>query len=82
MSSAVMTKRIAEMSPRFKARITAAFYLLTILLGGLVLSVHGKLALPVDLGATACYVAVTALFYELSKSLTGRTARADRHSRK
>jgi hypothetical protein len=33
MSTAVMTKRIPETSPRLKARITGAFYLLTILTG-------------------------------------------------
>jgi hypothetical protein len=67
MSAAVTTKRIVEASPRFKSRITAVFYLVTILLGGLVLSVHGRLALLIDLIATACYLAVTALFYDLSK---------------
>ena len=67
MSTAVMTERNAEASPRFRARITAAFYLLTILMGGLVLFVHGKWALLVDLIATTGYVAVTALFYDLSK---------------
>ncbi len=67
MSATVTMKRIAEASPRFRARITAAFYLLTILMGGLVLFVHGRSALLVDLIATACYIAVTALFYDLSK---------------
>src|SRR5260221_11883971 len=33
MSTAVMTERIAEMSPRTKARITGVFYLVTILMG-------------------------------------------------
>src|SRR6266849_3226900 len=33
MSTAVMTGRIAEASPRLKARIAGAFYLLTILTG-------------------------------------------------
>jgi Domain of unknown function (DUF4386) len=33
MSTAVMTERITETSPRFKARITGVFYLLTILTG-------------------------------------------------
>jgi hypothetical protein len=67
MRPAIMTKRIAEVSQRFKSGTTAVFYLLTIALGGLVLSVHGRLALAVDLIATACYIAVTALFYELSR---------------
>jgi Domain of unknown function (DUF4386) len=33
MSTAVMTERIAETSPRLKARITGVLYLLTILTG-------------------------------------------------
>jgi hypothetical protein len=60
-------KRIAEASPRLKARITGAFYLVTILIGGIVLFVHGRLGLVVNLIATACYIAVTALFYHLSR---------------
>lgn len=64
-------KRIAETSPRFRAGITAAFYLLTILLGGFVFFVHGKLALAVDLIAIAFYAGVTALFYDLSMTYSG-----------
>jgi hypothetical protein len=60
-------KRIAEASPRFKDRITAVFYLVTILAGGLVLSFHGKLGFGFDLITAVCYIAVTALFYELSR---------------
>jgi len=40
-----MMERIAEASPRFKARIAGVFYLLTFLtggLGGLALFVHGR----------------------------------------
>jgi hypothetical protein len=67
MSTAVMTERIAEVSPRFRAVATAVFYLLTLLMGGLVLFVDGRWALIVDLIAGAGYLAVTALFYDLSK---------------
>jgi DMSO reductase anchor subunit len=78
MSAAVTMKRIAEASPRFRAGITAAFYLLTMLMGGLVLFVHGRLALAVDLIATVCYAAVTALFYDLSRPVTGTVAAGQR----
>jgi hypothetical protein len=67
MTTDGMTGRTAEGLPRFKGGITAAFYLLTILMGGVVLLVHGRLALAVDLIATTCYIAVTALFYDLSR---------------
>jgi hypothetical protein len=67
MSTSGVKKRIAETSPLFKARITAIFYLVTILAGGVVLSFHGKLGLGFDIITAACYIAVTALFYELSR---------------
>jgi len=67
MSTTGVNKRIAEASPLFKARITAIFYLVTILAGGVVLSFHGKLGLGFDIITAACYVAVTAFFYELSR---------------
>jgi hypothetical protein len=62
-----MSQRIAEVSPRLKARAAGVFYLLTMLMGGVALSVHGRLGVAVDLVATACYIAVTALFYDLFK---------------
>lgn len=67
MSTAITTKRVAEASPRFKAAITGVFYLVTILTGAVVLFAHSRLGLVFDLIACACYIAVTALFYELSK---------------
>ena len=62
-----MNARITEASPRFQSRIAAVFYLVTILMGGVVLFMQGRLGLVVDLIATACYIAVTALFYRLSR---------------
>ena len=67
MSTAELKERIAEASPRFKARITAVFYLVTIVMGGVVFFLHGRFGLMVDFIATACYIAVTALFYGLSR---------------
>jgi hypothetical protein len=62
-----MNGRIAEASPRSQSRIAAVFYLVTILMGGVVLFMQGRLGLVVDLIATACYIAVTALFYRFSR---------------
>ncbi len=67
MNTAEMKGQIAEVSPRFKARMAGVFYLVTILAGGVVLFAHGRLGLVVDLIATACYISVTALFYHLSR---------------
>ena len=67
MTTAELKERIAEASPRFKARITAVFYLVAILAGGVLLFVHGRLGLVFDLIAAGGYIAVTALFYELTR---------------
>jgi Domain of unknown function (DUF4386) len=56
MNTAGVTARIVEMSPRAKARITGAFYLLTILLGGVGESIHGRLVVPADATATAANI--------------------------
>ena len=66
MNTAEMKERIAESSPHFQAR-TAVFYLLTILMGGVVLFMQGKLGLAGVLIAAACYIAVTGLFYRLTR---------------
>ncbi len=67
MGTARVKEKMAETSPRFKAGITGVFYLVTILTGGVVLLFQGRLGLVVDLIATACYIAVTGLFYRLSR---------------
>lgn len=67
MSIAELMGRIAETSPRLKARIAGVFYLLTIVMGAAALAVHGRLGFAVDLIATVCYLGVTALFYDLFK---------------
>jgi hypothetical protein len=59
--------RTAEASPRFQARIAAVFYLVTIVMGGVVLLVQSRLGLAGDLIVSTCYVAVTGLFYRLSR---------------
>lgn len=60
-------ERIAEASPRFKARIAGVFYLLTFLTGGFALVVRSRLGIAAGLVAGACYIAVTLLFYDLFK---------------
>lgn len=66
MGTAVITKPPADASPQTQARIAGLFYLLTFVTGIFALmSVHGRLA--ANLAATACYVAVILLFYQLFK---------------
>ena len=67
MSRALMMERIAEASPRLKARIAGVFYLLTFLTRGVALFVRGRLGLVAGLIAGACYIAVTLLFYDIFK---------------
>jgi hypothetical protein len=62
-----MMERIAEGSPRFKARIAGVFYLLVFLTGGFALFVRGRLGSAAGLIAGACYIAVTLLFYGIFK---------------
>jgi hypothetical protein len=67
MNTVEMKEQTAEASPRFKARITVVFYLVTILTGLIVLFAHSRLGLVVGLIASVFYLAVTVLFYELSR---------------
>jgi|KBSSwiStaDraftv2_1062776.scaffolds.fasta_scaffold335172_2 hypothetical protein len=55
----------AEVSVRFNARLAGLFYLLNILTGASALFAHGRLASALLLISTACYLAVTRLFYHL-----------------
>lgn len=66
MNTAASMERIEKASPRFKARIAGAFYLITFVTGMLAL-VSGSGRLVANLIATVCYVAVTVLFYDLFK---------------
>jgi small basic protein len=72
MSTAEITRRIAQVSPRFQARIAVVFYLFTILTGALVFFFGSKLGFVADAIATVFYVAVTLLFYALTKGSKGR----------
>jgi hypothetical protein len=53
MSTDVMTERIAEASPRFKARMAGVFYLLMIPMGGLAVFARRGLVVSGDAAATA-----------------------------
>src|ERR1700694_914256 len=71
MSAAVITKPIAEASPRFKARMAGVFYLLTFVGGVFALVLRRRPGViyfyAANLLATAAYIAVTLLFYDLFK---------------
>jgi hypothetical protein len=71
MSTTAMTKPIAEASPSFKARMAGVFYLLTFVGGVFALLFGRRLGVvyfyAANLIATACYIAVTLLFYDLFK---------------
>jgi uncharacterized protein DUF4386 len=63
-----VTESISSVSPRLKARIAGAFYVLAVLTavcGEAFL--HGRLAFAVGLIAVACFVVVTLLLYLLFK---------------
>ena len=53
-------------------KLVAIYYLLTILTGAFLLLIRGKAAFATDLIASVCYIAVTAVFYEFSKPVSGR----------
>jgi hypothetical protein len=62
MNTSRMKNQIAEEPPRLDARFAVAFYLLTILAGGAVFFTHETLVFAI---VTACYLAATALVYDL-----------------
>jgi hypothetical protein len=63
-----MMKRIAEASPRFKARLAGVFYLLAVLSAAFAEGlVRGRLLYAAGLIAVACFVVVTLLLYQLFK---------------
>lgn len=68
-----MMEGVADASPQFKARVAGGFYLLTIVAGALALVfVSGRLV--ANLIATACYIAVTLLFYDIFKPVNPRVS--------
>lgn len=70
MSAAVMVEQIAEASPRLRARIAGALYLLGVLTAGFgELSLQGRLAIAAGLLAVACFIAVTLVLYDIFKPM-------------
>ena len=68
MSAGEMTQRIAEASPRFKARTAGIFWLMVFLAGSLALFLGGGVAFSVaNIVAPVCYIVVTLLLYDLLK---------------
>jgi hypothetical protein len=77
MRAAVMMKRIAEASPRFKARMAGVFFLLLVLMstfteflarGGLSLAAH----VAAGVLEVSCMIAVTLLLYNIFKPVDRR----------
>jgi hypothetical protein len=66
MSATVVMEQIAEMSPRLKARIAGALYLLSLLTAAFgELSLRGRLAIAVGLVAVSGMVAMTVLLNDI-----------------
>jgi Domain of unknown function (DUF4386) len=66
MNTAVTMKRIAEISPRFKARIIGVFYLITILSGIFAEGfVSGRLVVEGDAAATATNILTDRSLFQL-----------------
>ena len=77
MSTAVMMKRIAEVSPSFKARMAGVLFLLLVLTAAVTeFFARGRLSFAADLAAgiieVSCMIAVTLLFYGIFKPVNTR----------
>jgi len=77
MSAALMMKRIAEVSARFKARMAGVLFSLLVLTAGFTeFFARGKLSLAADLAAgfieVSCMIAVTLLLYDIFKPVDRR----------
>jgi Domain of unknown function (DUF4386) len=68
MSATVMMERIADMSPRFKARMAGVLYFFSLLTAGITETfVHGRLNYAGGYIAILGMIAVTLIFYDIFK---------------
>lgn len=58
-----------EVATRYRSSFVALYYLITILMGAFVLLFHGRAAVTADVIATVFYLALTVLFYDVSKQV-------------
>ena len=70
---------ITQIPTNRNSRFVAGYYVITIALGVFVLLFHGRLALAADLIAIVFYVAMTAVFYDVSKRMAHRQRPARRN---
>lgn len=71
MTTSVVTESIADTLPSAKARLAGVSFLLSILTGVFAqFFAHDKFGFTADLITAASYIAVTALFYDLFKSVS------------
>ena len=68
MNTSLATKQIRGASSGHKSGMVGIFYLLTFLTGGFFLLVGNSFGFVVDVVAAMFYIAVTVLFYSVSKS--------------
>lgn len=69
-----MTDTAAARSPRSRARIAGIFYLLTIVISASAFALAEPLRSAALLGSTACYLAVTALFYRIFEAVSRKVS--------
>jgi len=69
MNTSLATKPLPGVPSSHKSGMVVVFYLLTFLAGGFFLFVGGRLGVVVSVSAAILYIAVTVLFYAISKGV-------------
>jgi len=78
MSTAGISTRTQQTSPRLGSRFIGMYYLLTVATGLFILFFHGRLALIADVVVGIAYLALTALLYGWSAARNSATSTATR----